>query len=330
MRTILTIVLGVFIAQTLQAQNDSLIIKLGDYGQMLIVSGNLVSKKSKNLELDKNYQNFYSDFEKLDKKALENNNYILKYKPSLYEHDARELTVSEIENKIDKYYFVKEEYASKKSYKYTLEINASKKMTLYLDSLAHFEKVGKLSLDSLYFQSIKDIQQQDLNRRQPYVFFYSSDNNQLNKDLKLTIHPGKAQDFIELYPSFGMQMINSTFAPEISFNMDFGLGNKGQVGQRFGLSTTHLFIPDADDFFKISNYNFVNASYYLKLNKKWTHKVSIGYLYGKSGDLFGDNTWNGYWQTTVNKIGIKLGGYLTKNNENNYVVIPSIGFNFGF
>ena len=68
----------------------------------------------------------------------------------------------------------------------------------------------------------------------------------------------------------------------------------------------------------------------MKMRNKWTHKVSIGYLYGRTGDDFGENTWNGYWQTTVNKVGVKLGGFLTKNNEGNYVVIPSIGLNFGF
>ena len=330
MRTILTIVLGVFIAQTLRAQNDSLIIKLSDYGQMLIVSGNLVTEKSKNLELDKNYLEFYNDFAKLDKIALQNGSYILKYKPSFDDENTRELSVNEQERKTDKFYFVNEELASKNSYKYTLEIVGSRKMIIYLDSLTHFEKVSKLSLDSLFSQSLLNIQQQDLNKRKPYVFFYSSKNSQLNKDLDLTIYPRKSQDFIEIYPSFGMQIINSTFSPEININMDFGLGNKGQIGQRFGFSTTFLFIPDRNDFFNISNYNFINASYYMKMRNKWTHKVSIGYLYGRTGDDFGENTWNGYWQTTVNKVGVKLGGFLTKNNEGNYVVIPSIGLNFGF
>ena len=65
MRTILIIVLGLFIAQNLKAQNDSLIIKLEDYGQMVVVSSNLTTVKQGNIGLNDKYKKFYEENKKI-------------------------------------------------------------------------------------------------------------------------------------------------------------------------------------------------------------------------------------------------------------------------
>jgi hypothetical protein len=330
MRTILIIVLGLFIAQNVSAQVDSMIIKLGDYGQMIIISSNLVKEKQVNFGLNESYQNFYNDFEKINKSGLNDKSYLLNYSKSKWEDQKnRSLSVKPIENEANMFYFQDDKTQSLLTCKYRLELDSERKVIFQFNSLNDFEKVSLLSLDSLYLQALQDFQSQKPQKMYPYMIFYSSDNSKLDKSSNLILR-GKSQDYIELNPTFGMSMINSTFAPEISINLNFMLNSKGILHQKFGLSTTFLFIPDKSDFFNISTYKFVNANYFIQFKDNLSHKISIGYMYGRNGSDFSTDTWNAYWQTNINKIGFRLGGFYTRNAEGNRVILPSIGLDFGF
>jgi hypothetical protein len=125
-------------------------------------------------------------------------------------------------------------------------------------------------------------------------------------------------------------MISNNFAPEINLNLDFDFRSKGITIYKFGGSGTFLLMPDKNDFFKVNSYSFINVYYGLGFRDKWDHKVSIGYMLSGSGNDFSKNTWNAYWQSNINKIGIKVGAYYTNNLEGNRVILPSIGFDFGF
>ena len=331
MRTILTIVLGTLIAQTLRAQNDSLIIKLDDYGQLLIVNSNLVTKKSENLELDKTYKVFYTLFKKsIGKRILENEGCLIEFlnhRP--FFNMPSSIKITKKNKEADKYYFYRKKVGSILDYRY--KVTLSPQNILFLDSLNDFEKVANISLDSLYKQSKKNISPDTLNKRQAYLFFFNSNNGKLNEQSRFIYLDGKAQDFINLYSNFGAQIISSTLAPQIDLNLDLVFTKKNMIpGQKFGISSTFLFIPDKDDFHNINTYNFANVSYYLKLYKKWSQKISIGHLYAKNGNHFSSNTWNAFWESKIKKIGVKIGGYYTKNTKGKYVVTPSLGLSVDF
>ncbi|NJO93099.1 MAG: hypothetical protein HC831_32165 [Chloroflexia bacterium] len=255
-------------------------------------------------------------------------NYFIEFRHEPYLPENSIISIAKTKPESDKYYFNDNKLGSINNFRFKVAL--SSKVFLFLSSLSDFEKVAATSLDDIYNQFKSNIQTEDLNKRKPYLFFYESKKNKLENDTKFIYQSGKAQDYIIAYPSFGMQMINSTFAPEITINVDFAFGMKGTVGQKFGFSTTFLYMPDKDDFLNVNTYNFVNANYYFKINNKWTHKISIGYMFDKNGSDFSYNTWNGFWQSNIKSFGLKLGGLYTKNSNENYVVIPSIGFDFGF
>jgi hypothetical protein len=338
MRTILIIVLGLFIAQNVNAQADSLIIKLGDYGQMIIVSSNRVTEKQKSFGLNESYQKFYEDFKKIDKSGLSDKNYLINYNRALWDKkNNRSISIKAIEKLPDVYYFQDGNENSLLSSKYKLTLNYEHVIFL-LDSLKDFEKISMLNLDTLYFQSIEHFQSQNLRKKDSYNIFYSSLNNSVDKSSNYIMNK-KTLDYLLLGTSFGMTMVSSTFAPEFNVNLEMDLHNKGISKFKFGISSTYLFMPNKNDFFDINTYNFLNASFSmnllnsgfkLKSKNELSHKISIGYLISRDGDDFSKNTWNAFWQTNINKIGFKIGAYYTNNLEGNRVILPSIGFDFGF
>jgi hypothetical protein len=213
--------------------------------------------------------------------------------------------------------------------KYTLKLEAERRIIFLLDSVEYFKKVSLLNLDTLYIQALEHFQSQNLRKKNSYIVFYASKNNMIDQSSNF-VRDKKSLDMLFMYPSFGMSIINSTFAPELSWNVELNFSNKGVDQYKIGLAGTFLFMPDKNDFFKIQTYSFLNLYYDLRFKEKWDHKISVGYLLGSGGNEFSKNTWNAYWQTSINKIGIKIGTYYTKNPEDMYVFLPSIGFNFGF
>jgi hypothetical protein len=216
---------------------------------------------------------------------------------------------------------------SVKEYKYKILIY--NRLIIYLDTITDFEKVSQVNLNKLVAQSVSDIKEKEVNKRTANMYFYNSKNNLIDVNTAF-INTGRTQDYLIVYPTFGTQIINSTVAPQIDINADLLFNWKNSPGQKFGLSATFLFMPDKDDFYNINTYNFANISYYLKFNKKWSHKISVGYLFDKNGNHFSDNTWNAFWHTNIKDIGVKIGGYYTKNTDGNYMTIPSFGISIGF
>lgn len=329
MRTIIAIVLGISIAQIMTAQTDTLIIKLNDFGQMLIVSPSLNSEKQKEIGIDNAFRKFYEDFAKTSSTSFGDKNYLINYIENNNDEKTRKISIKEIENQSDIYFFQDSIQQSLPSYKFQLALHLKREVKIYLNSLQDFQLIKLQNLDSLYLQALSQLQSEKLRNKNPYLIFYTSKNNKINNKSAI-IFSGKTNDYIILYSSFGASIISTTISPEINLNMDFSLGKKGLINQKFGFSNTFLFMPNKNDFYDIKTYNFVNANYYLKFNKKWSHKISLGYMYAGNGDDFSKNTWNAYWQTNINEIGFKLGTFYTKNAENKYVYLPSIGFDFGF
>jgi hypothetical protein len=329
MRTILIIVLGLFIAQNLNAQVDSLIIKLGDYGQLIVISPNLVKEKQKSFGLDESYQNFYNDFKKIDKSGFSDKNQIIKYSNKTYEPQYRAISIEAVDNEEGLFYFNEDKQESILPNKYKLEINAERKVIIIINSLDDLDKINQLSLDSLYLQSLKHIQSQDLNNRIAYKIFYSADNKQINENSNL-IFSGKLQDFLLLDANIGMSIIDSRIAPEWGASIEFDFRKKGLVNLRFGINYTLKHLYDRDDIFNISNYGFLSLNYYFKYNNSYNQKLSIGYMVNKSGNDFNGNTWNAYYTRNIKDFGFKFGGIYTKNLEDKYVFMPSVGFDFWF
>lgn len=329
MRTIIAIVLGVFITQTLPAQNDSLIIKLENFGQMLIVSPDFTNEAIETIGIDDAYQRFYEEFVKISPSVFKKEHYLIKYVESKDELKTKRISLEVIDNQIDEYFFQDGKHQSRLSYNFQVKLDLKNEVIIYLDSLQDFQRIKFLKLDSIYLQALSQFESENLRKKNPYLIFYTSSNNKINNKSAL-IFSGKTNDYIILYATFGASVINTRISPEININMDFSLGKKGLVNQKFGFSTTFLFMPDKNDFFDVNSYNLINANYYFRILKKWNHKISLGYMFAGDGNDFSKNTWNIYWQTSVKDIGFKLGSFYTKNTEGNYVFLPSIGFDFGF
>jgi hypothetical protein len=331
MRTILIIVLGLFIAQKINAQSDSLIIKLGDYGQMIVISPNLVTEKQKSFGLDTSYRNFYNDFKKIDKSKFSDKNQVIKYTYKRFEPQYQTITIEKADIDEDVYYFNEDKQQSIQGNKYKLELMAARKVIILVNSLEDFEKINQLSLDSLYLQSLEHIKTQNLHKRVPYKIFYDTENMQINKNSNFTIG-GKLQDFIVLDAEFGMSVMDSRVAPEWGANLEFMLKKKDYPGLRFGINYTTMYLYDKNNMYNISSYGFLNLSYYFENNEafRFSHKLVVGYLVNKSGNDFNGNTWNAYLSSNINNLGFKIGGIYTKNLNGAYTFLPSIGINFGF
>jgi len=329
MRTILFIVLGLFIAQNVGAQNDSLIIKLEDYGQMVIILPNLTKAKQEGIGINDLYKKFYEDFKSIDKSSFKKNCYLLNYDtPKWDDQNNRSLTIKALDDFPDVFYFQDGKQIASHSGKYSLKLTKYGDINIVLDSLGDFEKVSLLNLDTLYLQALKHLQDMNLRKRNLYTILYPSSNNNIDESSNYVVSK-KSLDYLQLYCSAGILAISTNFAPELNINLDIDFGSKGRFDHSVGISSTLLFMPDKNDFFNISTYSFINANYQHKFNNKGSHRIGIGYLLGGGGDSFSKNTWNAFWQTNINKMGVKLGGYYTKNSEGNYVLLPSIGFVFG-
>jgi hypothetical protein len=331
MRTMLIIVLGLFIARNADAQVDSLIIKLDDAGYLIIISPNLVKQKQESFDLNRDFSRFYADFIMSDKSDYKEKPYIIKYEFDKYsdEHKNRSLTFIERKTTHDIFYFQDGKELKILSGKYKLELASRQKVVILIDSLKDLEKISRLDLDTLYLQSLKHFQSHQPNKRLPYNVFYSITNNSIDQD-SYVLKSGENKDFINLGPTFGMWFMNSSIFPELTLNADFIVNSKNVTRHKFGISTSFLFMPDKNDFYNISTYKFVNVYYHKKYRDIWDHTFSIGYMYDKNGNDFSNNTWNAYWQTNINKIGFRFGGFYTKNLQGKNVIIPSIGLDFGF
>ena len=333
MRTILFIVLSTLIAQILKAQQDTLILKLDDYGQISIMTDKLFSKKDKTLNFDDVYSNFYADFQKIDKSDIQDNTFNIRYIYDKYDTLIRSIEIEKNKNKSKFFYFQDTVQQSVKSFNYVLSVKISKYpyyyMQLSVNKLNDFSKIAKISIDSLYIEAHLDLLNRNLRKRIAYKAIYKKENNKLKLNSAI-LKPNKTFDYINLYPSFGLSTINSSFVPEIDFNIDFALYHKSKIKYRFGINTSFLFIQDENDFFKVYTYNIANLYYHLFMRDNTSHSFSIGYMYRKTGPHFNGDTYTASWQYNMKHIGVKLGAYYTKNEEGNYVVIPSIGLHFGF
>jgi len=331
MRTIFFIVLSTFIAQILKAQQDTLIISLDDYGQIRFMTDKLFSKKGEALKFDDIYSKFYTDFEQVDKSDMQDNAFNIRYVNyeglAIHKSSIKMVGKKSVSKDI---YFDRKNLQTVKSFNYTLsvELSANNEMEISVDNIVDFEKVTHLSIDSLY-KNVQINVQGFLAKRLAHKVIYKTENNML--DVNSVVVEGKyAHDYINLYPSFGMSVINSNFAPEIDVNIEFILSHKNKPKYKFGINTSFLFIQDENDFFKVYTYNIANLYYHLFMRDNTSHSFSIGYMYRKTGPHFNGNTYTAAWQYNMKHIGVKLGAYYTKNEEGNYVVIPSIGLHFGF
>lgn len=329
MRTIITIVLGILIAQTGLAQNDTLLIKLNDYGHMQIIDNKMKKIKKINFNLDENYSGFYNIFKEIDKSELSEGCFLIKSKQASQYSESKKISIEEIKKAATEHFFHNGIKQSVYARKYTLELIPEKRVIIKVDSLSDFDKLTSISLDSLYRQAVLDYKNQDTLIKVPHRLIYSSYGNQLDKKASLYL-PLRTSDYLMLYGTYGVSVLNSNFMPEISANMDLQLNHLFGVKQRFGTSVTWMFLPDENDFYNINTYVFNNIHYYFKTDNEWQHKVSIGYMTDGNGNHFSDNTWNAYWLTKINKLSIKFGGFLTKNTFGDYKVLPSVGLGFGF
>ena len=269
MRTILIIVLGLFIAQNLKAQSDSLIIKLEDYGQMIIVSNNLTKVKQEIHGINELYKTFYEDFKSIDKSGFMNNSYIFSYNTAKWDDQKnRSLTVKTSDNFPEVFYFQEGKQASSNSGKYRVKLDKYQDINIFLDSLDDFEKVSLLNLDTLYLQALKHFQDLNLRKRNLYTILYPSSKNKIDESSNYLISK-KSHDYIQLYCSAGMLMISSTFAPELNINLDLDFSSKGIFYHTVGLSSTFLFMPDKNDFFKITTYKHCNNYCYYSNHLKY-------------------------------------------------------------
>ena len=329
MRTILFIVLSTFFAQISLAQQDTLIIKLDDYGQITIMTDQLFSKKLKAQKFDDIYSKFYSDFEKIDKSEMKDTILDIRYVYGGFETLVRTIEIEKSKEKNTTFYFQDSIQLIEKNYNYTLFLEYSDfflghtLVQIAVSDITDFDKITKVSIDSLYEDAQAYLLNFKLSKHISYKIFYAPNN------VDITIGSNKIHDYISLYPSFGMSVINSNFAPEIGFNIDIVLSHKNKPKYKFGINTSFLFIQDENDFFKVYTYNVANLYYHLFVRDNTSHSFSIGYMYRKTGPHFNGNTYTAAWQYNMKHIGVKLGGYYTKNEEGNYIVIPSIGLNFG-
>jgi len=334
MRTILFIVLSTFIAQISLAQQDTLIIKLDDYGKITIVTKQLFSKKGKSLNFDDIYSKFYADFQKIDKSDIQDNTFNIRYLYDEYNASIRSIKIEKSKKKTKIFYFQDSIQQIEKPYNYTLSLKSPnfysyEEVQVAVNNIPDFEKITKYSIDSLYEKVQSDLSIFGLKKRIAHKIMYEQDNVEINMSPML-INSNKIHDYISIYPSFGMSVINSNFAPEIDINIDFALYHKSKMKYKFGVNTSFLFIQDENDFFKIHTYNIANVYYHLFIRDNSSHRFGVGYMYQKTGPHFNGDTWTASWQYNLKRVGIKLGGYFTKNLEGNYVAIPSIGFDFGF
>lgn len=332
MRTILFIVLSISIAQISLAQQDTLIIKLDDYGQITIMTDQLFSKKAKPLNFDEIYSKFHDDFEKIDKSDMQDNAFNIRYVyyDGLVAHKSN-MNIEDKKSTSKDIYFEHSKFQTSKSLNYTLSVMLSKhnELEVTVNNITDFDNISEISIDSLYENVRTDILNRDLYKRLAHTVIYKAENNLL--DINTFMEKGKrAQDYINLYPSFGMSVINSNIAPEIDFNIDFVLSQKNKPKYKFGINTSFLFLQDENDFFKVYTYNIASLYYHLFVKNNSSHKFSVGYMYRKTGPHFNGNTYTASWQYNMKQIGVKLGGYFTENLEGDYVVIPSIGLNFSF
>jgi hypothetical protein len=329
MRTILIIVLGFFIAQNVNAQSDSLIIKLENYGQLIVISPNLVKEKQKSFGLDTSFRNFYNDFKKIDKSKFIDKNQIIKYSYDRYEPQYSTISIEKSDIESDVFYFHKDKLQSLETNKYKLELMAARKVVILVNSLEDFEKVSLISLDSLYAQSLEHLQNQKLHKRMPYKIFYSTENNHINKNSNLIFH-GKFQDYLLLNGTIGMSVIDSRIAPEWGASIELSFRNKDKFGQEFGINYTTMYLYDKNDMYNISSYGFLNLNYCIEYNSRFSHKLVFGYLVNKSGSDFNGRTWDAYLSTKINNLGFKVGGIYTKNLNGAYTLLPTVGIDFGF
>ena len=330
MRTILFIVLSISIAQISLAQQDTLIIKLDDYGQITIMTDQLFSKKAKPLNFDEIYSKFHDDFEKIDKSEMKDTILNIRYVYDKFDTPVRSIEIEKNKEKKTTFYFQDSTQLIEKTYNYTLFLDYSDFFLghtivhVAVSNISDFDKIAKVSVDSLYETAQAYLLNFKLNKRISYKIFYAKD------DVDITIGSNKIHDYINLYPSFAMSVINSNIAPEIDFNIDFILSQKNKPKYKFGINTSFLFLQDENDFFKVYTYNIASLYYHLFVKNNSSHKFSVGYMYRKTGPHFNGNTYTASWQYNMKQIGVKLGGYFTENLEGDYVVIPSIGLNFSF
>ena len=332
MRTILFIVLSLCVAQILQAQQDTLIIKLDDYGQISIMTDQLFNEKGNGLEFEKAYSMFYTDFQKIDKSEMLDNAFRIQYEYYQgYGSHKSNMSIEQNNNIAKIIYFNRKNQQILESFNYTLNIKLSKynEMEIAVNNIDDFEKIAQISIDSLYKEAQVDVLSRDIYKRIANKIIYSQENEKLNMSNVLVKNSG-SQDYINLYPAFGMSVINSNFVPEIDFNIEFLLSKKTIPKYKFGINTSFLFIQDENDFFKLYTYNVANLYYHLFIRDNISHSISLGFMYRKTGPHFNGNTFTASWKFNMKHIGVKLAGYYTKNQEGNYVIIPSIGLNFGF
>lgn len=331
MRTILFIVLSISIAQISLAQQDTLIIKLDDYGQITIITDQLFNKKGKTPGFDKIYERFYSDFQKMNKSVLRDNSVLIRYIYDKNDSTIRSIKIEKNKNVEKEIYFNASLQQTVRSFNYTLyvKLSAYEEMLIGVNKISDFDKIAGLSIDSSYSTARINLLSRDLNKRNAYKVIYNQENNKINLNTVL-IQKDKALDYINIYPSFGMSIVNSNFAPEIDINIDFALHYKSKTKYKFGINSSFLFIQDENDFFKVYTYNLAHLYYHFFVRDNSSHKFSVGYMYRKTGPHFNGDTWTAAWQYNKKQVGIKLGGYFTKNPEGKYVIIPSIGINFGF
>jgi hypothetical protein len=161
---------------------------------------------------------------------------------------------------------------------------------------------------SLYFECI-DEEVVELN-----------DKNRINPPL----------DFLEFSLGAGVGLVKESWIPDLSFRVGLGFSRKGALSYNPYISTNFLFDFTTEN--KMNVNTFLNLGYRWNMDKKSEKPdmlgIEVGYLIGKQGDLFGDNTLKfGLNWSPLKNISVNPHIYITDDFK---TVYPGVRIGFGF
>ena len=136
-------------------------------------------------------------------------------------------------------------------------------------------------------------------------------------------------DQIELTAGAGAGLIKSTWVADLSFRIALGFNRKGVMSYVPYISSNLVFDFDTESNIHVNT--FLNLGYQWNIDKQAEKPsylgVELGYLIGKNGDLFGENTFKmGFNWSPVKGVFVSPQLYITDNFKTLY---PGIRIGFG-
>lgn len=150
----------------------------------------------------------------------------------------------------------------------------------------------------------------------------------VDENIKLIETKNNEWDILELSIGAGAGLVRSTWVPDLSFKIGFGLNYKGVMRSPY-ISTNLVF--DFDEENKVNLNTFLNVGYQWSLNKKKDKHdvigVELGYLISQQGDLFGKNTFKlGFNWSPAKLVNVNPHLYISDDFK---TVFPGIRIGFG-